>query len=286
MPHERELAVLGLAEVVSVVGREGVTGMARKLLATLKLALDHTPSSFWKQCALAWRQYIFYLQPDQVGSLVEEILVSVSPLLAIYPLTLGPTVNRLLSRFPELSRVVSHLAPLPAIPQLKRLNTAIEEYRQLGKKGYTEQQLLTVVSSCTTGLRHDSCDVRKHSLYRLLHVLRTRHAQLCALALNRDSPHAALSELCIALIAQCRTPHEDLQVLVAEALGLPGAIDPARLIRVEQLQQDQSRRVHASLMSPGFIRDLVTELARAFLAATDSSIQNCASFAMQVCVEI
>lgn len=68
--------------------------------------------------------------------------------------------------------------------------------------------------------------------------------------------------------------------MAAEALGLIGAIDPSRLMKAQPIT-DLESRVHTSHSSVGFVKDLVSELARAFLAATDSNIQMCASFALQ-----
>ena len=72
---------------------------------------------------------------------------------------------------------------------------------------------------------------------------------------------------------------------MAKALGLLGAIDPARLSEVSK-NQDEVKRIHLSNNSVGFICDLMNELARAFLSATDSNIQLSASFAMQELLRI
>ena len=46
-----------MAAAIEVVGPLGVSAMARKLLATLKLALEHTPIGHWLPCAVAWREF-------------------------------------------------------------------------------------------------------------------------------------------------------------------------------------------------------------------------------------
>ena len=47
-----------LAPVMDIVGKECVSGVARKLLATLKLAMEHTAPHQWLRCALAWKAFI------------------------------------------------------------------------------------------------------------------------------------------------------------------------------------------------------------------------------------
>ncbi|KAF2357789.1 Phosphatidylinositol 3-/4-kinase catalytic domain [Trinorchestia longiramus] len=304
--HERSQAVWAIAEVISVVGRKGVSSVARKLLATLKLALEHTKPSEWKRCAVACREFIFHLEPALLDSLVEEIVVTITPVVAKFPLTLGPTLNRIICKHPQLRPAVEPLPPsLPDVRQLHALISACRESKRKEQEGLTQSELLTALRPCAVGLRHESYEVRHHAVLRLLHLLRTHHALLCTAAAHHASQHdtrppegeaagedavtaeGVLEQLTIALIGQCRSSSEDLQVLVAEALGLLGAMDPSRLVRTQHLTEAQTgATVHSSLTSLGFIRDLVTELARAFLSATDSNIQTCASFALQEILRI
>lgn len=46
---------------------------------------------------------------------------------------------------------------------------------------------------------------------------------------------------------------------------------------------EELSKVHLNIEEELFIVELVTELGRAFLAATDANTQTCASYAMQVC---
>lgn len=45
---------------------------------------------------------------------------------------------------------------------------------------------------------------------------------------------------------------------------------------------EELNEIHLNIESETFIVQLVTELGRAFLAATDANTQTCASYAMQV----
>ena len=72
---------------------------------------------------------------------------------------------------------------------------------------YTTQQFLSSVTSCVASLRHESCEVRRHSLRRVLHLLHTTHhhdAVVYHLAQDAAPQHQmrddTMTQLAIALI--------------------------------------------------------------------------------------
>ncbi|KAK4311357.1 hypothetical protein Pmani_017133 [Petrolisthes manimaculis] len=71
---------------------------------------------------------------------------------------------------------------------------------------------------------------------------------------TEDNVHTTISELFSVILSQCREVEEEEEVL---------------------------NEIHLNIESELFIVQLVTELGRAFLAATDANTQTCASYAMQ-----
>ena len=281
MQHEKALSVWSLIPLLSLVGPDGVGAVARKILSTLKTAQESDDSdSSWYRCALAWRTFILNLRPALLPTLIQEIMVLVSAVLVRYPRTIGPVLNRLLDVHPELASSFEHLPSLPQIKELSVINTVSAQMKRNtigGLKGLIET--LTIINE---GLKHGSNDVKRHNLQRLLHLLYTKKLPM----VTADSMQCdVVTQLYTLLLGLCRSSEGNLQELVARSLGLLGAIDPARL-KLFSLEQQEEKQVHLSNSSSGFICDLLMELARSFLSATDSNIQLCASFAMQELLRI
>ena len=73
-----------------------------------------------------------------LSSVVEELVVTVCPVVELYPLTLGPTLNKLLHQYPSLAPALAHLpaATLPSGPQFRHIHEAIQRHDKMATQGW------------------------------------------------------------------------------------------------------------------------------------------------------
>ncbi|XP_050687762.1 serine/threonine-protein kinase ATR-like isoform X2 [Eriocheir sinensis] len=222
---------------------------------------------------------MFNLDECTLEGLVEEVVIVVMPLIQKRPEQMEPVLTHVLVEMPSVKPLLGNLPLLPAVDALAGINKSIME-SQPKVEGGSSEEVLQHLSGILKGLSHESIDVRLSALGRLRHALHRNQTAVHHLTTASDNVHPTVSELFSALLDQCREVDEDVQVLVAECLGLLGAIDPSRLYSYSNIKEELNE-IHLNIESESFIVQLITELGRAFLAATDASAQTCASYALQ-----
>ncbi|KAG7176083.1 serine/threonine-protein kinase atr-like [Homarus americanus] len=279
MYKEKRSALWSLSDLLVVMGRKYISPVSRKVLASLKTALKLRDEDFYDIGCHAWTNFLYNLDECTLEGLLEEVVVVVTPLVRVRPKEMAPVLNHILLEMPSIKPLLGYLPLLPDDVALSQVNQAIVE-RQLRVKCGNTQEVIEVLSSLLRGLNHESLDVRLNALTRLRHTLQHNQDAVHRLTIDADNVHPTISELFSILLGQCRELEEEVQIAVAECLGLLGAIDPSRLYTHANIKEELNE-IHLNIETESFIVQLVTELGRAFLAATNANTQTCASYAMQ-----
>ncbi|XP_047501891.1 serine/threonine-protein kinase ATR-like [Penaeus chinensis] len=279
MYKEKRCALWSLSDLLVVMGRQYISPVSRKILASLKTALKLRDDEFFDIGCSAWTNFLYNLDESTLEGLLEEVAVVVKPLVKERPQQMAPVLTSVLVEMPSIRPLLGNLPLLPEDPALTQVNQAILE-RQTRVMGGSREEVVSALSPVLRGLSHESLDVRLHALNRLRHILRHNQEAVHHLTTDADTVHPTVSELFSILLGQCREVEEEVQVAVADCLGLLGAIDPMRLYTHSNIKEELSK-IHLNIEEELFIVELVTELGRAFLAATDANTQTCASYAMQ-----
>ncbi|KAK8731546.1 hypothetical protein OTU49_007362 [Cherax quadricarinatus] len=219
------------------------------------------------------------LDESTVEGLLEEVIVVIMPLVKERPKQMASVLSHILIEIPSVKPLLKNLPLLPDDEALSHINQVIKDH-QLKVICGSKEEVIEALTSIHRGLSHESLDVRLSALTRLRLTLQHNQNAVHHLTTDTDDVHPAISELFSVLLAQCREVEEDLRVAVAECLGLLGAIDPTRLYTYSSIKEELNE-IHLNIETECFIVQLVTELGRAFLAATDANTQTCASYAMQ-----
>nr|XP_045585132.1 serine/threonine-protein kinase atr-like isoform X1 [Procambarus clarkii] len=279
MYKEKRSALWSLSDLLVVMGRQYVSPVSRKVLASLKTALKLRDEEFYDIGCSAWTNFLYNLDESTLEGLLEEVIVVMIPLVKERPKQMAPVLTHILIETPSVKPLLRNLPLLPDDEALSHINQEITEH-QLQVVCGSKEEVIEALSSVRRGLSHESLDVRLNALTRLRHTLQHNQDAVHHLTTDTDEVHPTVSELFSVLLAQCREVEEEVRVAVAECLGLLGAIDPTRLYTYSSIKEEINE-IHLNMETECFIVQLVTELGRAFLAATDANTQTCASYAMQ-----
>nr|XP_053640480.1 serine/threonine-protein kinase ATR-like [Cherax quadricarinatus] len=279
MYKEKRSALWSLGDLLVVMGRQYVSPVSRKVLSSLKTALKLRDEEFYDIGCSAWTNFLYNLDESTVEGLLEEVIVVIMPLVKERPKQMASVLSHILIEIPSVKPLLKNLPLLPDDEALSHINQVIKDH-QLKVICGSKEEVIEALTSIHRGLSHESLDVRLSALTRLRLTLQHNQNAVHHLTTDTDDVHPAISELFSVLLAQCREVEEDLRVAVAECLGLLGAIDPTRLYTYSSIKEELNE-IHLNIETECFIVQLVTELGRAFLAATDANTQTCASYAMQ-----
>ncbi|KAK8381931.1 hypothetical protein O3P69_015148 [Scylla paramamosain] len=279
MFKEKRSGLWSLNDLLALMGKKYISPVSRKVLASLKTALKLKDDEFYDISCHAWTTFLLNLDECTLESLVEEVVVVIMPLIQKRPEQMEPVLTHVLVETPSVKPLLGNLPLLPMVEGFARINEAIME-KQSRIVGGNFEEVLQHLSGILRNLNHESVDVRLLALGQLRHTLHHNQAAVHHLTTASDYVHPTVSELFSALLGQCREVDDDVQVLVAECLGLLGAIDPSRLYSYSNIKEELNE-IHLNIEHEAFIIQLITELGRAFLAATDASTQTCASYALQ-----
>ncbi|KAK4300605.1 hypothetical protein Pmani_027190 [Petrolisthes manimaculis] len=197
------------------------------------------------------------LDESTLVGLIEEVVAVMKPLVKKRPEEMAPVLTSVLVETPSVKEFLANMPLLPEDDSLSIINQAILEH-QLKVVG-VEVRVNALHQATLQPAGHESVEVRVNALHRLRHNQPAIHL----LTTQSDNVHTTISELFTVILSECREVEEkEVQLTVSECVS-------------EVLNE-----IHLNIESELFIVQLVTELGRAFLAATDANTQTCASYAM------
>ncbi|XP_068639721.1 serine/threonine-protein kinase ATR [Aristolochia californica] len=228
------------------------------------------------------------VSPSSIKHVISQVVASLIPCLerykensslhlekVVYILEELVVQNRL-----QLKDLISELPLLPSIPSLVEVNKVIQEAR--GSLTLRDQLRYAV-----DGLNHESLNVRYMvacELSKLLNLRREEVASLIAAEVVSDLD--VVSTLITPLLRGCAEESrtqvgQRLKLVCADCLGALGAVDPAK-IKVVSCQ-----RFKIQCSDDDLIFELIHKhLARAFRAASDAIVQDCAALAIQELLKV
>ncbi|KAK3131306.1 hypothetical protein QOZ80_6BG0504770 [Eleusine coracana subsp. coracana] len=174
-----------------------------------------------------------------------------------------------------LKQHIRELPVLPSLPFLSEVNKVIQEARGL-------MTLQDHLKDAVGGLNHESLNVRYMVACELSKLFNARREDISALIVGEDIADLdVISSLIMALLKGCAEQSrtvvgQRLKLVCADCLGALGAVDPAKFKVVS------SERFKIECSDDDLIFELIHKhLARAFRAASDTTVQDSAALAIQ-----
>ncbi|TVU07548.1 hypothetical protein EJB05_40909, partial [Eragrostis curvula] len=174
-----------------------------------------------------------------------------------------------------LKQHIRELPVLPSLPSLSEVNKIIQEARGL-------MTLQDHLKDAVGGLNHESLNVRYMVACELRKLFNARREDITTLIVGEDTADLdVISSLIMALLKGCAEQSrtvvaQRLKLVCADCLGALGAVDPAKFKVVS------SERFKIECSDDDLIFELIHKhLARAFRAASDTTVQDSAALAIQ-----
>ncbi|KAK7086777.1 hypothetical protein SK128_004453, partial [Halocaridina rubra] len=227
MYKEKRSALWSLSDLILVMGKHHISSVSRKVLASLKTSLKLKDEEFYDIGCHAWKNFLRNLDESTLLGLLEEIVILIAPLVKVRPQHIAPILTDILVDMQSVRPLLRNMPLFHDDPALVRINQIIQEH-QIHLSGGNDQEVVDALSSLLRGLNHENVDVRLHALTCLRITLHHNQDAVHHLTTDSDIVHPIISELFSILLGQCREVEEELHIVVAECLGLLGAIDPAR----------------------------------------------------------
>lgn len=186
----------------------------------------------------------------------------------------------------ERARLIRiHISTLPALsslPELEKIESKLRDMRKPTDVGNSYQLF-------ARRIKHENSGVVLQALFELKAFLEHNQAYLQSNAVS-EQPDTVLAILVRAILDACvrlNGSHQEIARLAAECLGMIGCLDPNR---IELVRQQSEMIMISNFDDPEETVDFVTFLLRevivkAFLSATDTSVQGFLSFVMQELLE-
>ncbi|KAL3226408.1 hypothetical protein MRX96_004497 [Rhipicephalus microplus] len=241
---KKKEALRSLECILQLMGQQHVTALRMKLMATLKLALRLSHGEFPSINSCVWSTFIHNLEPSSTGPLLSQITATLLPLLKLDP---------------EGAKNI--------------FNFLFIDNREQHLNSQGENNLSNILSPCLHGIAHENLDVRVLALGKLKKVLSANQSKLAEHLLTRESVDPLVSKLIVQPIPRCTS-------FWLNVSANWGAIDPGRL-ELELLNTEEAVAVHSGVDDKSFAVDLLQRLCRSYLAAEDSRVQDCSSYAIQ-----
>eukprot|EP00058_Branchiostoma_floridae_P009059 XP_002594547.1 hypothetical protein BRAFLDRAFT_104468 [Branchiostoma floridae] len=254
--EDKKLALESLITLMKLMGPKHITAVRVKVMTTLRICLRFKVKGFPELSCRAWDCFVHSVELSCLGPMLSQIVVTLLPLLQTQAKPVAGVFSFLIQDNREALQDHFHeLYFMPELPELSKINAVLKQHIETPS---SQSDLKSQLKHSLKGLGHESLDVRLHALSKLKQQL---HANQ--------------------LLSSCRESDKTARSLVGECLGELGAIDPGRLDLKAHGQKEELSKFQAGVDDINFAHDLIMELARAFLAATDTRSQDCSAFSIQ-----
>ncbi|KAG8185459.1 hypothetical protein JTE90_019718 [Oedothorax gibbosus] len=276
---DKKMALESLISIMKIMGTRAITTVRFKLMATLRLALRFKEGNFPKICCKAWSAFVSSIEISCLGPLLNQIIVALLPLLDMEPTAVAEIFNYLIvEKRSYLSEFYHDLYFMPDTPELKDINAILKDYSE-SPSSMTD--FFSLLCHSIKGISHENLEVRLHALEKLKQVLHSNQKAIHDHLQGRENVDNLLSNLVAALIAGCRESDVRIRTALGDCLGELGAIDPGRLDMKSASSKEKLANFYSNIDDEEFAFALLQELVHSFLAAEQSSIQDCSACAIQ-----
>ncbi|XP_041373194.1 serine/threonine-protein kinase ATR-like [Gigantopelta aegis] len=282
--QDKKVAMESLISIIRLMGTKHISSIRHKMMNTLRLGLQFRDRDFIEISCRAWNCFVRSLDLPLLGTMMSQIIATLLPLLDPLPAQVSDIFTYMIV---QNSKVLHHhfheIYFLPDMPELADANAVLKKYTD-GPS--SQSDLKTNLAYSIKGVTHESLDVRIHALSKLRKLLREEKDVLYDYVLGSESADPIVSQLVSVLLAGCRESDGKAECLYAECLGELGAIDPGRLELVCNNPKEEMAKFQASIDDDNFAIDLINNIIKAFLAATDPTKQDCSAYALQELLQI
>ncbi|XP_012937158.1 serine/threonine-protein kinase ATR [Aplysia californica] len=281
---DKELALKSVISIIQLMGSKHISTIRHKVMNTLRLGLQFTEKPFTEISCKAWNCFVRSLELPLLGVMMSQIIATLLPLLQCLPEQVAQIFDYMIV---ENRAVLSkHFHEIYFLPDIPELTDAKKVLTQHGDSFESDRDLRLLLAHCIKGVQHESLDVREHALSKLRNILRDKQMEIKNYLLNNEQAEPVISHLVSALLNGCRDSDSRTQILYGHCLGELGAIDPGRLELITNKPSVKLADFHASIDEDKFAFSLINIVVKAFLAATEPRVQDCAALALQELLQI
>ncbi|XP_023240203.1 serine/threonine-protein kinase ATR-like [Centruroides sculpturatus] len=281
--NEKRLALESFICVMELMGPQRITPVRIKVMATLRIALRFTENDFPKTCCKGWKTFIVNVELSSLGTLLNQILATLLPLLKLDPQGVSEIFHFLIVENQiQLNQYFYDLYFIPDLPELNEVNTVLKEYTE---KPSNQSDFHSLMAHSLKGVEHENIEVRLYALIKVKQLLQVNQCTLHEHLMGRETVDPLVSRLLSMVMMSCQETDTRIQCLLAEVFGEIGAIDPGRLETVNTGAKNNVH-FHSSIEEENFAFDLIQKLVHSFLAAEESRTQDCSSYAIQELLQI
>ncbi|XP_033108232.1 serine/threonine-protein kinase ATR-like isoform X2 [Anneissia japonica] len=282
--EDKKLALESLVSIMKLMGAKHITTVRVKVMTTLKISLQFKEQGFPVLSCRAWDCFVRSVDLSSLGQMLSQIVITLLPLLHQLPEQVASIYHYLIVENRQvLSCHFYELYFMPEISELQEVQKVLQEHTDDPK---SQTDLRTQLSRSIKGITHESIDVRVHALSKLRDLLHDNQAAFHEFVMGRETVDPIVSELVSVMLSGCRDSDKTTRSLYGECLGELGAIDPGRLDLNIDRKKGRSSKFEADVNDNNFAFKLISELARAFLAAEDTRAQDCSAYAIQELLQI
>nr|XP_022332154.1 serine/threonine-protein kinase ATR-like isoform X2 [Crassostrea virginica] len=282
---DKRLTMESLTAIIKLMGKKHIGTIRHKVVGTLRIGLQFTDREFIEINCRAWNCFVKSLEMSFLGQMMSQIIATILPLLEDLPKQIAEIINFIIvDNRAALKDRFHEIYFLPDIPELKDANTVLKKYTQDGPSSQSDFE--TKLKHTIKGVQHESTDIRIHALSQLRTLLQQEKDVLYDHIIGNETADPIISQLVSVLLKSCRDSNVKAQSLIAECIGELGAVDPGRLELLTNNPKEARARFPSSIEDDSFAVGLINEVVKAFLAAPESRIQDCAAYALQELLKI
>ncbi|GAB1608793.1 serine/threonine-protein kinase ATR-like [Argonauta hians] len=282
--EEKKLTLESLTSIIQLMGIKHVTFVRYKIMNTLRISLRFHEKDILSIACRAWKSFVRSVELSALGDMLSPISATLLPLIQQLPSQSAEIFDYLIVE--NKATLCSHFQEiyfLPDIPELSNVNSVLKQY---SSSLSSQSDLRTKITHALRGVTHESSDVQIHALSNLKNLLHCSQRQLHQYMLDNETADPIVSRLISVLLSVCKVPDQRVRCLIGDCFGEIGAIDPGRLELTSNNPKEDMAKFQASTEDDNFAIGLINEIIRAFLAATETRVQDCAALALQDLMQI
>ncbi|XP_071964795.1 serine/threonine-protein kinase ATR-like isoform X2 [Antedon mediterranea] len=282
--EDKKLALESLVSIMKLMGAKHITTVRVKVMTTLKISLRFKEQGFPILSCRAWDCFVRSVDLPSLGPMLSQIVITLLPLLHQLPEQVASIYHYLIVENRQVLSCHFHeLYFMPELPELQEVQKILQEHTDDPR---SQTDLRTQLSRSIKAITHESMDVRVHALSKLRDLLRDNQSSFHEFVIGSETVDPIVSKLVTVMLSGCRDSNQTTRSLYAECLGELGAIDPGRLDFSSDRKEGKNSKFQGDVNDINFAFKLISELARAFLAAEDTRAQDCSAYAIQELLQI
>lgn len=280
-----------LCKLISMLDRKQVRAIHVKLLSTLSLLLRLRPKRDNQRLNMAlrdlWAIFISKLSSELQASLLINICVALHDLVDDCPEEVAHLYTSLLLNERQPVEKLKSLFFIPNIPAMEKVYSYLTPHVPRENSVSSLQELQKSLDCVIPLMKLENQRCRHIALVKLKQLLQSNQQLiLFNMSLNPDEPLDKMTSRTIeSLLALSSHQDSECSALIAECLGILGAVNPIRLDHLIYGEiSGQPSTTFTSFSDPSFIKDLIERLKNSLFSDQRSESES-ANYALQVVIK-